>query len=111
VERKYRICRSKDFEKLVKHAPWRSKNVSYHLYFAKNDLGYPRIGIASPKTLGNAVCRNKVRRQVRAMIGKILDNKLAIDAVIVVKPPYLEKTYQENQILLETLWEYLKKTK
>jgi ribonuclease P protein component len=46
------------------------KNESYAIYYKDNKLDYYRFGISVSKKLGNAVQRNKYKRQVRFIIDK-----------------------------------------
>ncbi len=46
------------------------KNENYVIYYKDNNLDHYRFGISVSKKLGNAVQRNKYKRQVRSIIDK-----------------------------------------
>ncbi len=71
---------------------------SFIVHFKNNDLTYTRVGISASKKLGNAVTRNRVKRQVRAMCDETIDyNARSLDIVIVVKTQFLEMTFNDNK--------------
>ena len=76
--------------------------ISYRL---DNTLGYTRFGISVPKKIGNAVVRNRIKRQVRAAIGLSTNFKKSIDFVIIVRRTYqidkFEQMKSEIQQILE----------
>jgi len=67
VERRYRLSRSKDFDAVYRQG--RSVSTRYltlHWFPREDDpSGEPRLGLAVPKAVGNAVTRNRVKRQLR----------------------------------------------
>jgi ribonuclease P protein component len=67
VERRYRLSRSKDFDAIYRHG--RSVSTRYLTlhWFPREDepAGDPRLGLAVPKSVGNAVVRNRLKRQLR----------------------------------------------
>ena len=102
MKKKYRLKKNEDFAKIISRKESRV-NYSYIVYSAKPKSN-PRIGISVSKKLGNAVVRNKIKRQVRMMviIDKIYDviNK---DIIIIVRKEYLNKNFEENKKLLESI--------
>ncbi len=64
---------------------------------ASNNLPYSRFGILiGLKVSKKAVVRNKIRRQIRAIISKeLLSIKPGKDIVIIVLPPILGKNFKE----------------
>ena len=78
---------------------------SYLIYVKQNELGYTRVGISASKKLGNAVTRNRVKRQIRAMCDHDVNFSNSVDIVIIAKESYLERTFQDNnKILLDFLF-------
>lgn len=71
---------------------------SFLIYVKQNELGYTRVGISASKKLGNAVTRNRVKRQTRAIVDSLIDyNKYALDIVIILKLKFLEKDFDDNK--------------
>ena len=98
-----RIKDSKDFAKTIKHGKT-VKNQSYVLHFVKTDSDHTRIGISVSKKIGNAVTRNRVKRQLRAMLDSLIDYNLNIfDVVVIARQDFLNKNFEENKSLLSDL--------
>jgi ribonuclease P protein component len=67
MERRYRLSRSRDFDAVYRRG--RSVSTRYltlHWFPREDDPGgAPRFGLAVPKTVGSAVARNRLKRQLR----------------------------------------------
>ena len=66
MQRRNRLSRSRDFDAVYRHG--RSVSTRFlTLYWFKRDEepGDPRLGLAVPKAAGNAVVRNRTKRQLR----------------------------------------------
>lgn len=93
---KNRIKKHKEFQEVIaKGELIRSKFFTF--YILENKLGYTRIGISVPKKSGNAVLRNKIKRQVRAMCAKNTDYSKSIDLVIIIKKAYDVNIFAEME--------------
>ena len=56
-------------------------------WFSRDDEGEPRLGLAVPKAAGNAVARNRIKRQLREVWRARLDRVPAgRDYVLIAKP-------------------------
>ncbi|MCQ2802827.1 MAG: ribonuclease P protein component [Bacilli bacterium] len=78
---------------------------SYLIHFVNNDKNICRVGISVSKKLGNAVTRNRIKRQIRAMCDSLLNYEIhAIDIVIIVKEGFLNKEFSNNRDELEKLF-------
>jgi ribonuclease P protein component len=90
VERRHRLSRSRDFDAVYRHG--RSVSTRFLTLYTiarDEDPGEPRLGLAVPKAAGNAVVRNRIKRQLR----EIWRHKLEAsqlegrsDYVLVVRP-------------------------
>ena len=98
-----RIKKSDEFVLTIK------KGRAYHnqqftVHVAKSNLGYTRIGLSVSNKVGNAVVRNRIKRQVRAMCDSLINyNDQSLDIVIVVRKPYLDGGFYDNKSLLNDL--------
>lgn len=61
------------------------------------------VFIVSKKVSLKAVVRNKVRRQIKAMINEINLTMDFIDVVVIAKQNFLNNTYQQNLKILSKL--------
>ena len=82
-----RIKKNLEFNKVIENGIL-NRTESLTLYFMKNNYNRLRIGISVPRKSGNAVVRNKITRQIRAIIAQNADYKLSFDLIIVVRKQY-----------------------
>lgn len=62
------------------------RNRYFNIYFSSNDFNYHRFAVCVSTKIGNAVTRNKVKRQVKDIIDKSnLVFKTNVDYVIIIK--------------------------
>ena len=101
---KNRIKKHAEFQKVIA-ASQIKKTCFFVSYYLENDLGYSRFGISVPKKGGNAVIRNKIKRQVRAAIGQSTKYEASVDIVIIIRKNYdvneFAQVKSEIQQLLE----------
>lgn len=101
--KKFRLCKQTDFQNTIK-GKTRMKTDSFSIILNKNNQNKSaRYGISVSKKLGNAVVRNRVKRQVRSMIDEIDLFKEKVDVIIVIKDGYFSKTYFQNKAILENM--------
>ena len=78
------------------------------LFYARNELGNFRVGIAVSKKIANAVKRNRLRRQVRDCISRTLRGQtLGFDLMFVARQGLLTADHMRILKAVEAL---LKKT-
>jgi ribonuclease P protein component len=67
VERRHRLSRSRDFEAVYRHGRSFASRYLVLYWFVRDEAGEgePRLGLAVPKSLGSAVTRNRLKRQLR----------------------------------------------
>ncbi len=103
--KKYEIVKEhKEFDDIIANGRY-VKNKYFIIYNNESNYSYPRFGIAVGKKVGNAVTRNKFKRQIRMIIN---NNKNLFknnqDYIIIVKKSSLDLTYTElNDNLVELL--------
>ena len=70
MKKLYRVKHQHDFDRIIKKGN-RKKNDIFIIYYEFNNLPYARYGISVGKKLGNAVYRNKKKRQIRSIIDSL----------------------------------------
>ena len=109
MRRYFRITKNDDFKLIVENGV-RFSNSIYNIYSIHNELDHPRFGVSVSKKRGNAVVRNKIRRQIKSILmAKISLVSPTLDYVIVVKDGYLGQSFLENEKSLVQLFEKLNK--
>lgn len=107
MQKKYRIKKSEEFQEIITHKEYLSAK-SFVIYTKNKRESYARVGISVPKKIGNAVTRNKAKRQIREMIRPLYKENWSKDIIIIVKKPYLLRTFQENRNNLENILKQVK---
>ncbi len=95
MKKAFRVCKNYEFSSIIQNRQF-VKSSSFVLYFRKRKEEYSRIGISVGKKLGNAVCRNKVKRQVRSIVDTVFTFEEPYDLIIIVRPNYKDKSFSEN---------------
>jgi ribonuclease P protein component len=82
------LSRSRDFDAVYRHGRSTSTRFLVLYWFEREEeLGEPRLGLAVPRALGNAVTRNRIKRQLREAWRARLDEVPARrDYVLIAKP-------------------------
>lgn len=94
MKKTYRLKREKDFQAMFK-AGHSVANRRFVIYSSDNDQGHFRLGLSVSKKLGNAVVRNRVKRQLRHLIHEIRLTLPAKDILIISRKGVEELSYQE----------------
>jgi len=71
VQRRNRLSRSRDFDEVYRRGRSVSTRFFTLLCLTRDEVfGGPRVGLAVPKEVGNAVVRNRMKRQLRELFGQ-----------------------------------------
>ena len=95
---KNRIKKYSEFQKVIEEGEVK-KTCFFVSYTINNELGCSRFGISVPKKTGNAVIRNRIKRQIRSAIGQSTNFEKGIDTVFIVRKNYDTENF--DQILSE----------
>ncbi len=108
MKKKEVIKSKKDFSEMIHHASFH-KNKSYVIYIRKKKEQISKFGIAVSKKLGNAVVRNKLKRQVRTILDERKETfPKSYDYIIMIKRNCVEISFQEMRNELIQLIEEIK---
>ena len=88
MHRRHRLSRSRDFDAVYRQGRSTSTRFLVLYWFEREeDPGEPRLGLAVPKAAGNAVARNRIKRQLRevwrARLERVPEGR---DYVLIAKP-------------------------
>lgn len=102
LSKKFRLKGKKNFDEVFKQGE--KKNSPYFTlhYLTKSDTTNPRFGIVISKKIGNAVTRNKIRRQIYHILQDFLNTK-NIDYVIVCSKPITTLDYTDIKNTLSAI--------
>ena len=104
MKKQYRIKKNEEIEAVIKEKKW-SSNACFILYIKKTDeTNHFRYAVSVSKKLGNAVVRNRLKRQIRAIIRQFqfIDG---IDFFIIVRKKTLEIEFKDMISELEYLFQ------
>ena len=104
MKKKYSLKRNEEIAKIVRKRRF-IKNEAFVLYYQPNDeIGHSRVCISVSKKNGNAVVRNKIKRQIREMVTAIFDFQKSYDYVLIVRNAFLENNFSSNKEKLNELY-------
>lgn len=108
MKKALRVKRNEDFQTIIQHRCSVACK-EFVLYSLKNEFKHVRIGFSVSKKLGNAVTRNRIKRQCREMAADVIDKNQAYDYVLIVRQGYLKNDYQDNLKSLTALYQRMQK--
>jgi ribonuclease P protein component len=89
------LTHSTDFQR-IKQSGNSFNNAFMVLLVADNNLGYSRFAVAAGRSIGNAVCRNRVKRRLRACLDEVANLvKPGWDLIIYARRPVLTSKYAD----------------
>lgn len=108
MKRSHRLLKDADFQTVLNQKKF-LKTQEFTIYGSTQSLGLTRVGLSVGKKVGNAVVRNKIRRQIRMMLSTNLDLQDPVDYIVMVRSPYLAQTFKNNQANLINLIKNLRR--
>lgn len=96
MKKKDRVKSNVEFNSIIQKGT-KIKGKYFTIFYIDSDKNKPRFGIAAPKKIGNAVIRNKMKRQVRQIVDetKLLfkNNK---NYIIIIRDACLNAEYSKK---------------
>jgi ribonuclease P protein component len=87
MKRANRLSRSRDFDAVYRHGRSVSSRFLVLYWFPQEEPASPRFGFSVPRSVGGAVERNKIKRQLRELWRDRLERVPAgNDYVLIVRP-------------------------
>lgn len=86
---------SRDFTRIIKNNK-AYKYKDYIIYLERTNDSFYKFGISVGKKIGNAVTRNKIKRQLKSIIDK-KDYQKGFNCIIIVGKGILEKEYKKRE--------------
>ncbi|MFV0478968.1 MAG: ribonuclease P protein component [Anaerorhabdus sp.] len=103
MKKEWRVKSQQEFQSLISKKQSLS-NKAFVLYFQPKQMSNARFGVSVGKKLGNAVYRNKWKRQLRMLLQETVDfDNFPVDGVIIVRQPFTTQSFEENKKCLESL--------
>lgn len=103
------VKKNEDYNRIIQNfKPYKYKDYIVYIEWV-NDKSY-HFGFSVGKKIGNAVTRNKIKRQIKSILDKLVF-KNGFNCIIIVKRGILEKSFSDMQRDLLELIEKVKITK
>ena len=97
MQRRHRLSRSRDFDAVYRQGRSTSTRFLVLYWFDRNEEPVePRLGLAVPKAAGNAVARNRIKRQLRDVWRARLERVPAGRDYVLIAKPGLSEAIEAN---------------
>lgn len=93
MKREHRLLKNEQFQTIFRKGKLIRTPLCYG-YYLRNDLNLLRVGFAVSKKVGNAVVRNKIKRQLRAIVRPYVATHVG-DFVFVAKKDLLKYSFAD----------------
>ena len=91
MKRVNRLSRSRDFDAVYRQGRSVSSHFLVLYWFGQEEPAEPRFGMSVPRSVGNAVARNKLKRQLRELWRERIERvPPGRDYVLIVRPGVAE---------------------
>ena len=99
-----RVKSHNEFQQVISDGVLVSSSI-LNLYYLPNNLGRARVGISVPTKSGCAVVRNKIRRQIRAILSHELNLSISYDLIFIVRRKYSVEDFEVSKAEIKKLLE------
>ncbi len=98
MKRREMVKENQDFQEIIHNHKFLT-NECFTIYKKRYQHSYPQFGIAIKKNFGNAVERNKIKRQVRSLVDKYKKSfKNDTKYIIMIKNSCKNKNFTELEV-------------
>ncbi len=106
MKKKERVKSNILFNAVIKQGK-KISNKYFSIYYYNNEKGLKLFGVSAPKKIGNAVLRNKLKRQIRQLLDDVkIMFKNNQNYIIIIKEPCIKAKYNEKkQAMLDLIGE------
>lgn len=98
MKQKYSLKNKIEFNKIFKQGK-KVKSPELLISIIKSDDF--KIGISVPKKIGNAVIRNKTKRQIKNIIADSNVYDINKHVIIIVRAPWMKLNYADRKVIFE----------
>jgi ribonuclease P protein component len=97
MHKRNRLSRSRDFDAVYRQGRSTSTRFLVLYWFDRDSVpGEPRLGLAVPKAAGNAVARNRIKRQLRELWRARIERIPASRDYVLIAKPGLPEAVEAN---------------
>jgi len=107
MKKKNTIKKKDEFTQIIRAKNYINEKTLSFYYYPRKELE-SRVGITVTKKLGNAVERNRAKRQLREMVDMLFDWQEDFDTVIIVRENFKEHSFLDNKKELECCYKKVK---
>ncbi|MGL5205181.1 MAG: ribonuclease P protein component [Metamycoplasmataceae bacterium] len=100
------VKKTQEFQNIIRNKKQFVSN-ELILYYIENDSF--QIGISIPKKFINAVGRNYLKRQIRAIVSNIDYQDIKYKIILIIRKDYMKLTYLEKEKVIKKFMERLVK--
>jgi ribonuclease P protein component len=96
MKKENRLSKNTDFQRIIESKKQFTSNTLVLYYEFKNQHSV-KIGISVSKKLGNAVFRNRTRREIRRVLDKHLKLEMNYNLVLIVRKKFINLTSDNKE--------------